>query len=136
MQLAHADLGEQPRQLVGRYTRLLDVTDEKSIAAAAQEVEKKHGHLDILVNNAGVLADDTQKKPSEQKLDEKSGKNLRGSKVHIQDLEVQHDAPEDLSGKESGTVKGGFILVDEASVTSQVNEGSVATLRSTDPHQH
>ena len=47
----------------------LDVTDAKSIAGAAQQVEAKHGHLDILVNNAGVLADDAQKKPSEQSLD-------------------------------------------------------------------
>jgi NAD(P)-dependent dehydrogenase (short-subunit alcohol dehydrogenase family) len=47
----------------------LDVTDANSIAAAARQVEAKHGHLDILVNNAGVLADDAQKKPSEQSLD-------------------------------------------------------------------
>ncbi|GAA0724968.1 SDR family oxidoreductase [Dokdonella soli] len=47
----------------------LDASDEKSIAAAAQEVEKKHGRLDILVNNAGVLFDDLAKKPSEQTLD-------------------------------------------------------------------
>lgn len=47
----------------------LDVTDAKSITAAASDVEKKHGHLDILINNAGILADDFQKKPSEQSLD-------------------------------------------------------------------
>jgi NAD(P)-dependent dehydrogenase (short-subunit alcohol dehydrogenase family) len=47
----------------------LDVNDAQSIAAAAKEVEKKHGRLDILVNNAGVLLDDTTKKPSEQTLD-------------------------------------------------------------------
>lgn len=46
----------------------LDVVDAASIAAAAKLVEAKHGHLDILVNNAGVLADDAQKKPSEQSL--------------------------------------------------------------------
>lgn len=46
----------------------LDVTDANSIAAAVRQVEAKHGHLDILVNNAGVLADDAQKKPSEQSL--------------------------------------------------------------------
>lgn len=47
----------------------LEVTDERSIAAAANEVEAKHGRLDILVNNAGVLLDDTAKKPSEQTLE-------------------------------------------------------------------
>jgi len=47
----------------------IDVTDAASIAAAAKEVEQKHGHLDILVNNAGILLDDVQKKVSEQTLD-------------------------------------------------------------------
>ncbi len=47
----------------------LDVTDAASIAAAAEEIERRHGRLDILVNNAGVLADDWAKKPSEQTLD-------------------------------------------------------------------
>ena len=37
---------------------VLDVTDTASIAAAADEVAKKYGHLDILVNNAGILRDD------------------------------------------------------------------------------
>ena len=35
----------------------LDVTDAASIAAAADAVERRHGHLDVLVNNAGVLLD-------------------------------------------------------------------------------
>ncbi len=47
----------------------LDVTDPKSIAAAAKEIDAKHGKLDILVNNAGVMFDDYQKKPSEQSID-------------------------------------------------------------------
>jgi len=32
----------------------LDVTDQNSIAAAAQRIEAEFGHLDILVNNAGI----------------------------------------------------------------------------------
>jgi NAD(P)-dependent dehydrogenase (short-subunit alcohol dehydrogenase family) len=46
----------------------LDVTSPDSIAAAAFEVERRHGRLDILVNNAGVFRDDLQRKPSEQSL--------------------------------------------------------------------
>src|SRR5581483_11067825 len=44
----------------------LDVTHGESIAAAAKEVERKHGRLDILVNNAGIFVDDMARKPSEQ----------------------------------------------------------------------
>lgn len=47
----------------------LDVNDADSIAAAAKEVERKHGRLDILVNNAGIVVDDFAKTPSEQPLD-------------------------------------------------------------------
>jgi NAD(P)-dependent dehydrogenase (short-subunit alcohol dehydrogenase family) len=47
----------------------LDVTQQDSIAAAADEVARKHGRLDILVNNAGVFRDDLQRTPSEQSLD-------------------------------------------------------------------
>jgi NAD(P)-dependent dehydrogenase (short-subunit alcohol dehydrogenase family) len=46
----------------------LDVTNGASIAAAAQEIERKHGRLDILVNNAGIIADDAEKGVSGQSL--------------------------------------------------------------------
>ena len=46
----------------------LDVTDSASIAAAAQEVERKHGKLDILVNNAGIIADEADKGVSGQSI--------------------------------------------------------------------
>ncbi|UNK57156.1 SDR family oxidoreductase [Pseudoxanthomonas daejeonensis] len=47
----------------------LDVTDAASIAAAAQEIERRYGRLDILVNNAGVMLDEIGKSVSEQSLD-------------------------------------------------------------------
>jgi NAD(P)-dependent dehydrogenase (short-subunit alcohol dehydrogenase family) len=33
----------------------IDVTSEESVAAAAKEVEERHGRLDVLVNNAGIV---------------------------------------------------------------------------------
>jgi NAD(P)-dependent dehydrogenase (short-subunit alcohol dehydrogenase family) len=35
----------------------IDLTSHATIAAAAQAIEAKFGHLDILVNNAGIIAD-------------------------------------------------------------------------------
>jgi NAD(P)-dependent dehydrogenase (short-subunit alcohol dehydrogenase family) len=32
----------------------IDVTDQDTIAAAAREIDQRHGRLDILVNNAGI----------------------------------------------------------------------------------
>jgi NAD(P)-dependent dehydrogenase (short-subunit alcohol dehydrogenase family) len=46
----------------------LDVANDDSIAAAAAEVERRHGRLDVLVNNAGIFRDDIQRKPSEQPI--------------------------------------------------------------------
>lgn len=39
----------------------VDVTSEASVACAATEVSRRHGHLDILVNNAGILPEATTK---------------------------------------------------------------------------
>ncbi|MCC2656701.1 MAG: short-chain dehydrogenase [Panacagrimonas sp.] len=47
----------------------LDVTDSASIARAASEIEKRHGHLDILVNNAGIFVEKLDRKPSEQTIE-------------------------------------------------------------------
>lgn len=47
----------------------LDVTSVESIAAAAEEVERRYGRLDILVNNAGIFLDDMQRSPSGQSLE-------------------------------------------------------------------
>lgn len=35
----------------------IDVTDSRSVLAAAQTVEREHGRLDVLVNNAGALVE-------------------------------------------------------------------------------
>lgn len=48
----------------------LDVTDQRSIAAAAGMVEKEFGRLDILVNNAGVFAEAWDRPPSATTQDE------------------------------------------------------------------
>ena len=37
----------------------LDVTSDDSVAAAAEEIARRHGVLDILVNNAGILPEAT-----------------------------------------------------------------------------
>lgn len=48
---------------------VIDVADAAGIAAAAEEVAHKHGHLDILINNAGVMFDDLSKPRSHQSID-------------------------------------------------------------------
>ncbi|KAB1904106.1 SDR family oxidoreductase [Micromonospora sp. AMSO31t] len=47
----------------------LEVTDAASVAAAAELVEREHGHLDVLVNNAGIIRADGAGLPSETTLD-------------------------------------------------------------------
>ncbi|MFE9201989.1 SDR family oxidoreductase [Micromonospora sp. NPDC007230] len=46
----------------------LDVTDEVSVAAAAELVEQEYGRLDVLVNNAGIIRADGSALPSETTL--------------------------------------------------------------------
>lgn len=48
-------------------TITLDVTDEKSIAAATQKIETDHGRLDVLINNAGISGNDESLKRSLEK---------------------------------------------------------------------
>lgn len=47
----------------------IDITDERSIADAAEAFGKRHGRLDILINNAGILIDLPDRAPSEQPID-------------------------------------------------------------------
>ncbi|MFC3739224.1 SDR family NAD(P)-dependent oxidoreductase [Paractinoplanes deccanensis] len=41
------------RELGARFVAI-DVTDDASVAAAAEDVERHEGHVDVLINNAGV----------------------------------------------------------------------------------
>lgn len=50
---AAKEVGSKPRVI----RLVLEVTDEKSVADAATEVEKSVGKVDILINNAGYLAE-------------------------------------------------------------------------------
>lgn len=50
---AAKEVGSKPRVI----RLFLEVTDEKSVADAAAEVEKSVGKVDILINNAGYLAE-------------------------------------------------------------------------------
>ncbi|KAH8763351.1 short chain dehydrogenase [Hyaloscypha sp. PMI_1271] len=56
----------------------LDVTDQESITAAAEFVEKQHGRLDILINNAGIIPKTT---PLINNLREGFGTNTFGPAV-------------------------------------------------------
>jgi NAD(P)-dependent dehydrogenase (short-subunit alcohol dehydrogenase family) len=47
-------LGEQAAQELGGRFVALDVTDQRSVDAAAATIEAEHGSLDVLVNNAGI----------------------------------------------------------------------------------
>jgi len=48
-----AERGRSAAEQLGARMLLLDVTDDASVAAAAQTIED-HGGLDVLVNNAGI----------------------------------------------------------------------------------
>ena len=58
---ARATLGTARLQSRGSATRLtqsqLEVTDQKSIAAAAERIRSEFGWLDVLINNAGIVGE-------------------------------------------------------------------------------
>lgn len=47
--------GQRAAGQLGATFISLDVTDEASVAAAADKVRERHGRLDVLVNNAGIV---------------------------------------------------------------------------------
>lgn len=51
----NAEPGQAAADRLGARFVQLDVTDDASVAAAAETIRAQVGHLDILVNNAGIL---------------------------------------------------------------------------------
>jgi NAD(P)-dependent dehydrogenase (short-subunit alcohol dehydrogenase family) len=65
---AAADLREDG---VGAHFVQLDVTDDASVATAAERIEREFGRLDVLVNNAGTASVARKRtQPSETSLDD------------------------------------------------------------------
>lgn len=48
------DRGRAAAEALGAHLVVLDVTDDSSVSAAADQLKTEVGHLDVLVNNAGV----------------------------------------------------------------------------------
>ncbi|MEU1456211.1 SDR family NAD(P)-dependent oxidoreductase [Streptomyces avermitilis] len=46
--------GEQAAKALGARPLLIDITDDASVAAAAEQVRAEAGRLDVLINNAGI----------------------------------------------------------------------------------
>ncbi|UYO96918.1 SDR family NAD(P)-dependent oxidoreductase [Microbacterium sp. M28] len=58
-QSAQASAADLVEQGLSAEPLTLDVTSATSVAAAAAEIERRHGRLDVLVNNAGILPEAT-----------------------------------------------------------------------------
>ncbi len=68
------------RRLGAKETLLLhlDVTDEKSVAAARAKVGRKFGRVDFLINNAGVLSFLLFRKQTQRQIERQLRTNLEG----------------------------------------------------------
>ncbi|MBO0832188.1 MAG: SDR family oxidoreductase [Actinobacteria bacterium] len=69
-QEAHGRQAEKELRTGGADARfvLLDITDERSIADAAEWIDAEYGRLDALINNAGIMRADADGRPSATKL--------------------------------------------------------------------
>ncbi|MFJ1973932.1 SDR family NAD(P)-dependent oxidoreductase [Streptomyces sp. NPDC087903] len=50
----NAHRGEQAAKALGARPLLIDITDDASVTAAAEQVRAEVGHVDVLINNAGI----------------------------------------------------------------------------------
>jgi NAD(P)-dependent dehydrogenase (short-subunit alcohol dehydrogenase family) len=74
--------GQAAAKEVDAHALQLDVTDQASIAAAAERIRKEFGRLDVLVNNAAIS--NTRKRPGQ--LVEEYAKTTRPSVVSIEEM--------------------------------------------------
>jgi NAD(P)-dependent dehydrogenase (short-subunit alcohol dehydrogenase family) len=81
--------GEAAAAEVGADARALqlDVTDQASIAAAAERIRKEHGRLDVLINNAAIS--NTNRRPG-QSIEEYA-KTTRPSNVSFAEMRAVWD---------------------------------------------
>jgi NAD(P)-dependent dehydrogenase (short-subunit alcohol dehydrogenase family) len=83
------DKGQEAAKSIGpdAHAVQLDVTDHKSIAAAAERIEKDFGRLDVLIQNAAIS--NTRKEPG-QSVEEYS-KSTRPSVVSLDEMRAVWD---------------------------------------------
>jgi len=84
-----AERGEAAAGEIGADARALqlDVTDQASIAAAAERIRREHGRLDLLINNAAIS--NTSRRPGQSV--EEYAKTTRPSNVSLAEMRAVWD---------------------------------------------
>src|SRR3984893_18099727 len=85
----HFEQGQTAAKSIGAdaHAVQLDVTDQKSIAAAAERIRKEFGRLDVLIQNAAIS--NTNKMPSQTV--EQYAKTTRPSVVSLEEMRAVWD---------------------------------------------